>query len=637
MQQCWRSLKSDSMKRILLLIVGITSFLLSHTQPGTLDSTFGTAGKTTLDLQGLDDMAYAMVLQNDGKILVGGISKSPLNYDFGIARLNTDGTVDTGFNTVGWKATSFGNQEAVNSIIVQGSGKIVAGGWTNAFSYRDFALARYHANSTLDTSFNTDGLLTTTFVSGSSEVKSILQQPDGKFICAGAVGTVTDFALARYSVDGVLDTTFGLQGIVTTPIGAANEEAFAALLQPDGKIVLAGYSDIGSDDFALVRYNTDGSLDTTFSGDGKVTTTIGSGADIIFGCALQSDGKIVATGVTYNGSNEDFAMARYHTDGRLDSAFGNNGIVLTPVGSGFDRSTAIALQPNGKIVVTGHTENGSQTDIALLRYNTNGTLDSSFATAGIARAPFAGFNSYGSAVTLQPDGKIVVAGYRGGCLNCNDYVVLRFIGDTTVCSATTSFINPVVCFRYTSPSGLHTWSASGSYVDTITNTAGCDSVITINLTINTVDTSVIQNGITLTSIVTGASYQWLDCSAGFSNISGENNQSFTPTANGTFALSITQNGCADTSACYAILSVGMDEIESINSITVSPNPFQTELTIGGIKQGEIMLYDLMGRQVSHLFILESQSKLNTENIPAGFYTLRYQDGTAIKTLKVVKQ
>jgi len=157
------------------------------------------------------------------------------------------------------------------------------------------------------------------------------------------------------AADGDLDTSFDSDGKVTTNFGGS-DAAYAVAVQPDGKIVVGGYPHNGSNyDFGVARYNSNGSLDTTFHSDGIVTTPIGSGNDLGYGIAIQSDGKIVVAGLSHNGSNYDFAVVRYNTDGTLDTTFHSDGIVTTPIGSGDDGGCGIAIQSDGKIVVAGYS------------------------------------------------------------------------------------------------------------------------------------------------------------------------------------------------------------------------------------------------------------------------------------------
>ena len=168
---------------------------------------------------------------------------------------------------------------------------------------------------------------------------------------------------------GDLDISFSGDGKVTTAIGASSDIARSVVLQSDGKIVVAGYSYNGANnDFALARYNTDGSPDTSFDTDGKVTTAIGASGDVAYSVVLQSDGKIVVAGYSDNGANYDFALARYNTNGSPDTSFDTDGKLTTDFGASTDEATSVILQSDGKIVVAGSSVNGANYDFALARY-----------------------------------------------------------------------------------------------------------------------------------------------------------------------------------------------------------------------------------------------------------------------------
>ena len=189
---------------------------------------------------------------------------------------------------------------------------------------------------------------------------------------------------------GYLDLAFGNWGVVTTPIGSSEDYAESLAIQSDGKIVVAGHSynyDTSGPEFALARYNLDGSLDTSFGVDGKVVTPVGSGGSEAHCLAIQSDGKIVIAGYNYTEDDSDFALARYNPDGSLDASFGDGGRVITPVGPARDEAYSLAVQSDDKIVVAGWSSNGSDYDFALVRYNSNGSLDTSFGAGGKVMTP----------------------------------------------------------------------------------------------------------------------------------------------------------------------------------------------------------------------------------------------------------
>jgi uncharacterized delta-60 repeat protein len=246
------------------------------------------------------------------------------------------------------------------------------------------------------------------------------------------VALIAMLGLAACGDDGTavgdrLDTTLGTNGKVTTAIGG-QDFATAVAIQSDGKIVVAGYSLNGAnDDFALARYNTDGSLDTTFDTDGKVTTAIGASVDRASAVAIQSDGKILVAGFSSDGFSTDFALARYNADGSLDTTFSSDGKVTTAIGASYDYASAMAIQSNGKIVVAGSALINYTDDFALARYNADGSLDTTFQIAGKATTAIRSDDS-AHAVAIQSDGKIVVVGETwGGSPSNSDFALVRYL------------------------------------------------------------------------------------------------------------------------------------------------------------------------------------------------------------------
>ncbi len=221
---------------------------------GDLDPAFGADGQVATDFKRSNDLAYAVALQPDGKLVVAGIrfvGNSAEGGDFVVARYKTDGTLDRTFGENGSVITDFGLTETPSAVVIQPDGKIiVAGGTYPIFPSQggQFALARYRSNGTLDTSFGSGGLVRTTFGSEGCYASALALQPDGKIIAAGTKyihfssdeSSDTDFGLARYNPDGSLDSTFGNGGLVATDFHQRNDDALAVLIQPDGKIVATG-------------------------------------------------------------------------------------------------------------------------------------------------------------------------------------------------------------------------------------------------------------------------------------------------------------------------------------------------------------------------------------------------------------
>jgi uncharacterized delta-60 repeat protein len=287
-------------------------------------------------------------------------------------------------------------------------------------------------DGSLDLTFDTDGRVTTSIGTFDDAARAMALQSDGKILVAGHSynNSDYDFAVVRYNSDGSLDNTFGTGGVVTTPIGSGDDYAKAIALQSDGKIVVAGYSYNGSIDvIALARYNSDGSLDNTFDGNGILTTVEGIYAEYAQSVAIQSDGKIVVAGGVYIVNNFDVRVVRYNTDGSLDNTFDTDGLVLTPVTANYsDYANAVKIQSDGKIVVAGFANSGLESNFMLLRYNTDGSLDNTFDTDGIiADQIFGTFNEYANALAIQDDGKLLVTGNTNN--SYYDFVTLRFNTD----------------------------------------------------------------------------------------------------------------------------------------------------------------------------------------------------------------
>jgi len=339
---------------------------------GGLDPGFGSGGKVTTPIGTLDSHAYGLALQPDGKAVAAGTSTNGVTLgDFALARYNPNGTLDTTFNGTGKVTTAIGpSWDVAWALARQPDGKLVAAGGSNNGSNFDFALARYNPNGSLDTTFNGTGKVTTAIGSAEDEAHALVLQPDGKLVVAGHSRTPSQtlFALVRYNPNGSLDTTFNGTGKVTTAMGAYGSVNDLAL-QPDGKLLVAGAGDNGSHlVFALARYNPNGSLDTSFNGTGKVMTAIGSVQDDAIAFAQQADGKLLAAGYSYVGNTRVFALARYNGNGSLDSSFSGTGKVTTAIGSYDDEAYAVALQPDGKLVAAGNSYNGNQQVFALVRY-----------------------------------------------------------------------------------------------------------------------------------------------------------------------------------------------------------------------------------------------------------------------------
>ena len=452
-RQYFSRLPSASLPCALVALV-LTLLVAAGVNPvaaaaGDLDTSFGSDGKVTTAIGSGSDRARSVAIQSDGKIVAAGFSYSGSEHDFALVRYNADGSLDTTFDSDGKVTTDLFNLDAAFSVAIQSDSKIVVAGESYNGSDYDFALVRYNADGSLDTTFGSDGKVTTDLwlISGididDEHAFAVAIQSDGKIVVAGAAGfgNRDDIALVRYNTDGTLDTTFGTgnYGAVTTAIGSSgNDNAFSLAIQSNGKILVACDSfNSSDDDFALVRYNSDGTLDNTFGSDGKVTTAIGSDDEQAFAVAIQSDGKIVVAGNSFdsdNGSGYDFALVRYNTDGSLDTTFDSDGKVTTPIFNGFsfngtDVAYSVAIQSDGKIMAAGFSYSGSKHDFALVRYNTDGSLDTTFGSDGKVTTAIGSGTDVARSVAIQADGKIVVAGYSHNGSNY-DFALARYIAIT---------------------------------------------------------------------------------------------------------------------------------------------------------------------------------------------------------------
>ena len=473
------------------------SAVVRYNSNGTPDITFDGDGIVTTAYPSGSGSALSLAIQSDGKIVTaGGASDS----NFALIRYNTNGSLDTSFDGDGHVSTSIGSLDYARSVVIQPDGKIVAAGTSDS----NFALARYNTDGSLDTSFDTDGRVTTAaFIFVTDGIVAVALQSDGKIVAAGYSGNTQsnnpDFALARYNTDGSLDTSFDGDGTVTTEIGTSGEQTTSVMVQPDGKIVAAGWSRLPTDDFAMVRYNTNGSLDTSFDGDGKVKTDVGhsgvSGTDVI----VQADGKIVTLAAL---SIFATGIARYNADGTIDASFGSGGrIAITFNGDGV-APVELLLQPDQKIVVVVRSGTQEAMRLGVMRYNADGTPDTSFDGDGTIRLTFPGdTQSYASGGALAPDGKILVTGgtrnFQTGAVR---NVIVRFNTDG---SPDTSFDGDGFLFSTTTQ-----WSQIGVQTDgkIVASLAGSPFMLARYNVNGSIDKSFDGDGMVLTPIlVAGAS------------------------------------------------------------------------------------------------------------------------------------
>ena len=461
----WPASSWHSLAMALVIVMTCTLPAASFAQlPGSLDTSFGTAGKAvSIPIGSKHNQLTAAAIQPDGKIVLAGLCIVGTGVDFCVARLNIDGLLDVTFDgpsgvADGTVLLPIGTgDDFAFALALQPDGKILLSGYCQNGAAIDFCVARLNPNGSFDTSFvgpsgTGNGKVMFSVGSGTSytQASAIALQPDGKILLAGEcrTGSNSDFCVARLNANGSFDPSFNGPsgtggGRFALAIGPGFDALTAMALQSDGKIVLAGFCANASlvREFCIARLNVDGTLDASFNGpagngNGKFLLSINGGGDNANALVVQPDGKLVLVGQCL-GSVVNICVTRLNPDGAYDQSFdgpgGNgNGKFLIPIGSSYGVATAVAQQPDGKIVIAGYCYGAGNEDFCTARLNGDGSLDATFAgPAGNALGkfllPIGLARDEGTAIVLQPDGKIVLAGY---CVNGSnpDFCAARLNG-----------------------------------------------------------------------------------------------------------------------------------------------------------------------------------------------------------------
>lgn len=393
---------------------------------------------TTAGLAGHDTL-----VQPDGKIVVVGRNSGSASGDnFGIFRWNPDGSPDATFGSgtgrlsvaVSTTAADTGYQAAL-----QPDGKIVVAGYVFNGANNDFCIVRISSNGSLDTSFGGTGKVTVGVSTIDDVGRGLVVQPDGKIVVAGySDASKNQFSLIRLLANGSLDKSFGETGKVLLTVSSTVDRGSAIALQPDGKIIVVGQVFGSADfDFGVVRLNADGSLDNSFGTGGKLSLPVGEADDWCRDVVVQPDGKILLVGSSDNGGAEAFSVVRLTAEGALDITFGAGGQVVLAVGGTEDRAQTGLLQPDGRIILAGASRNGTTgMDFGLVRLNANGSLDTTFAGTGKLVLPVSVAEDTAYGLAFQPDGRLVVAGTSANAvsvarLNADGSVDTSFAGTAT--------------------------------------------------------------------------------------------------------------------------------------------------------------------------------------------------------------
>jgi len=402
-------------------VTNVTVTCDTPTTSGALDTTFGDQGRVSTSAAGAAHGVNAMALQPDGRIVttLHGAGEAWL------MRLNANGSIDTGFGVDGVVSEPLGfTDDELNSVAVQPDGKILAAGYALNGSDQDFLLKRYQADGSPDSAFGTGGTVFMHFVvEAADRSRAMKLLSDGRILLAGgeghspSPGVFTGYLTAAvFNADGSPDASFG-GGRVTIPLSGYMPEAMAIVEQADGKFVLAGRARTSGSayyDVVMARLNADGSVDTSYGSDGILRTRVSSFDDFVTDAVLLPDGKVMVSLYTWTGTGatatRDFGIARFNTDGTLDSSFGTTGLVALALGTADDISYDLELQSDGKLVVSGSSEQGSS-DFALVRLNADGTRDDSFDGDGALFVDFfGGIDAADGGLLIQPDGKYLLGG-----------------------------------------------------------------------------------------------------------------------------------------------------------------------------------------------------------------------------------
>ena len=391
----------------LLLVCMCCLACTCYGQEAFFDPTFGVGGKTIVPISSTSEGSFSSIaLQPDGRIIAAGIIMGKAT----IARFKENGTPDTSFATNGFYTGP--NYSRIYDLALQPDGKIVAAGNVmTSFGNDDFLAIRLTSSGSPDLTFGSTGIVNIEVSGYNDRCHSVALQGDGKIVMAGEGGSFK-VGVSRLQATGIVDSSFGVNGVVVD-IGAAILGDGLAIA-PDGKIVVGGHG-LATQDYALmvIRYSTDGTRDTSFDHTGLVYTIAGE-PESNFGASLsvQPDGKILMAGTgsfTPNGAN--FVVVRYNSDGSLDPTFGSSGIAHVDVPGGNDALGRMYLKPDGKMLLVGSSESTSgKKDIAIACMKDNGIKDDLFGSAGAIVTAIRDISDYGADIVLQTDNKVVIAG-----------------------------------------------------------------------------------------------------------------------------------------------------------------------------------------------------------------------------------
>lgn len=504
------------MRNLYIVLFSITIGSLPAFSQVNLDTGFGIGGKVVTPISPSRDQIYATAIQTDGKIVTVGSTMINSKYYTALARYNTNGALDSSFGTNGIIIPDFNTFVFEPSTVeILNDGKILVAG-THELSTPEFptnfvfAMMRYNIDGTIDTGFGDNGTVITDFSpsdGGANGARDVIQDGNKLIVIGFTNDNNRSFGIAKYNLNGSLDTAFGSAGLVIVNVGATSswsDTPNSVKLQSDGKIIIAGntsgFNDANSvslHDLAIIRLNNDGTLDTTFGTNGKAVHDFGEN-EKDFSMILTTDDKIILAGTRYFNStqNYDSIIVKLNGDGSLDNSFGTNGSTITRTNPGQmrERLCSLILSADGKILCGGYAVNASgNADFLLMRFTSNGILDTAFNSEGYFYGDFNVSHDLGTAMAVQSDGKVILAG--ASSINGNfDFALARYTIGTLHSQEFAS--NPFKVYPNPTASFLNLTEANGTIITTVEiyDILGQLVMEKSSANINAIDVSKLQSG-----------------------------------------------------------------------------------------------------------------------------------------------